>query len=204
MLVSLRQTWSGQIAEVRRMRDWVLQAEHILAGQWATPQEPLTNATVASRFDSWCEQLARLALASPLSITERDCLTYFLKVTADLRPHLIQCYDIKGFPRTNNDMERYIRCLKTRYRRISGRKNWNAYLLRYGRCIAYYDYLVQEQDAASFALILGRVGHQQWRQARALWRQEQSDQLKMYRFRHKRKGFLEHLEARWATTLLGT
>jgi hypothetical protein len=39
------------------------------------------------------------------------------------------------------DMEGYIRSLKTRYRRVSGRKNWNSYLLRYGRCVAYYDWL---------------------------------------------------------------
>ena len=42
-------------------------------------------------------------------------------------------------PHTNNDMEGSIQGLKTRYRRISGRKNWNSYLLRYERSVAYYD-----------------------------------------------------------------
>jgi hypothetical protein len=130
MLVGLRQTWREQVTEVRRMRQWVIQTEHILAGQWAAPEEPLTNASVALRFDTWCQQLAQLASSEPLSANEQDCLTHFLKVTADLRPHLIQCYDVKDFPRTNNDMERYIRSLQTRYRRISGRKNWNAYTAR--------------------------------------------------------------------------
>ena len=64
---------------------------------------------------------------------------------SNLRPHLVQCYDREDFPRTNNDMERSIRRLKTRYRRISGRKNWNAYVLRYGRSAAYYEWW--EQDA---------------------------------------------------------
>src|SRR5260370_37223857 len=32
----------------------------------------------------------------------------------------------------------------TQYRRVSGRKNWNADLLRYGRCVAYAD--CWEQD----------------------------------------------------------
>jgi hypothetical protein len=45
-----------------------------------------------------------------------------------------------------NEMERSIRGLKTCYRRIIGRKTWNSYLLRYGRCVAYYDWW--EQDAA--------------------------------------------------------
>ncbi len=52
------------------------------------------------------------------------------------RPYLIRCYDRKEFPRTNNELERNIRGLKTQYRRISGRKNWNNYLLCYGRFLA--------------------------------------------------------------------
>jgi len=180
MLVGLREAWREQVAEVRRMRAWIIQTEHILAGQWAAPDETLSNETVGQRFDAWCRQLAQLATSEPLRNNEQDCLANFLKVTTDLRPHLIQCYDVKDFLRTNNAMERYIRALKTRYRRVSGRKNWNAYLLRYGSCIAYYDWIEQEQmDAASFALMLGRVGHQRWRQTRAQWRQEQSEQLKM-------------------------
>ncbi len=87
-------------------------------------------------------------------------------------------------------MERYIRSLKTRYRRISGRKNWNAYQLHYGSCIVYYDWIEQEYlDPASVARMLGHVGHQRWRQ-------EQRDQLKMYRLRHKRERYLLEPEAR--------
>jgi hypothetical protein len=200
MLVGLRAQWRDQVAQVRVMREWVLQTEHILAGQWAATDQELTNEAVGARLDAWCQQLAQLATAQALSPTQHDCLTHFLKVTTDLKSHLVRCYDVKGFPRTNNDMERYIRALKTRYRRVSGRKNWNAYLLRYGRCIAFYDWIEQEQmDSATVALMLGRVGHQRWRQTRAQWRQEQSDQLKMFRFRHKRERFLQELETRWAT-----
>ena len=84
-----------------------------------------------------------------LSELEQDCLSQFLQQLSHLRPHLVQCYDREGFPRTNNEMERSIRGLKTQYRRISGRKNWNSYLLRYGRCVAYSDWW--EQDASSAA-----------------------------------------------------
>src|SRR6266487_5609078 len=77
--------------------------------------------------------------------SKSEYLTEFLQVLSNLRPYLVQCYDREEFPRTNNDMEGSIRRLKTRYRRISGRKNWNAYLLRYGRSVAYYEWW--EQDA---------------------------------------------------------
>lgn len=200
MLVGLREPWRGQVEQVRRMSAWVIQTEHILAGQWAAPDEALTNASVGQRLDAWCQQLAQLATTELLSDTEQDGLAHFLKVTADLRPHLIQCYDVKDFPRTNNDMERYIRSLKTRYRRVSGRKNWNAYLLRYGSCIAYYDCI--EHEHMSFTeveCLLQHVGHQRWRQTRTQWREAQNEQLKRYRFRHKRERYLLELEARWAT-----
>jgi len=32
MLVGLREQWRGQVAEVRCMREWVIQTEHMLAG----------------------------------------------------------------------------------------------------------------------------------------------------------------------------
>ena len=59
-------------------------------------------------------------------------------------------------------------------------------------------------DAVAFVRMLGRVGYQRWWQIRAQWRQEQSDQLKMYRFRHKRERFLQELETRWATVITCT
>jgi hypothetical protein len=88
-------------------------------------------------------------------------------VLSNLRSHLVQCYDHQAFPRTNNDMERSIRGLKTQYRRVSGRKNWNAYLLRYGRCVAYAAWW--EQDAAHRKLLEQRAAQLdrvRWRELR--------------------------------------
>lgn len=204
-LVGLREQWREQVAQVRRMRGWVLEMEAILCGQWATAQEALTNESVGQRFDAWCSQLAQLAVSEQLSEQEQNCLTYFLQVTADLRPRPIQCYNIEHFPRTNNDLERYIRSLKTRYRRVSGRKNWNGYLLRYGRCIAYYDCMEEEHiGSGEIERFLCSGGHQRWRAMRTQGRQEQSEQLKIYRFRHRRQHYLSALEARWGTAALCT
>src|SRR5215831_18135537 len=97
MLAGLREQWRGQVAEVRRMRQWVIQTEHILAGQWARAEEAITNATVGQRLEAWCQQLTQQAHLTSLSSTQQDCLSHFLKVTTDLRPHLIQCYDVQGF-----------------------------------------------------------------------------------------------------------
>ena len=97
-------------------------------------------------------------------------------------------------------MERSIRGLKTQYRRVSGRKNWNAYLLRYGRCVAYAVWW--EQDAAHRKLLeqrAARLDRVRWRELRRETAVAQSEQLTRFRFRHKRQTLLLSLEQRWAT-----
>jgi hypothetical protein len=117
-----------------------------------------------------------------------------------LRSHLVQCYDREDFPRTNNDLERSIRGLKTQYRRVSGRKNWNAYLLRYGRSVAYAAWW--EPDAAhhqSLERQVGRLDRSRWRELRRQSSRAQREQLIRFRFRHKRQSLLASLETRWAS-----
>ena len=106
----------------------------------------MSNASVGERLDAWRQELAKQATDGTLSELEQACLTEFLQVFANLRPHLVQCYDRQDFPRTNNELERSIRGLKTQYRCVSGRKNWNSYLLRDARSVAYAAWW--EQDAA--------------------------------------------------------
>jgi hypothetical protein len=204
-LVGRRKQWQDVIASLKRMRDWVLTTEHILSGAWADSQEPLGNAAVSERFDQWTATLAHAQATGSLNEEEQRCLAHFLQITHNLRPRLFLCYDRSDFPRTNNDMEGYIRSLKTRYRRISGRKNWNNYLLRYGRCVAYYDGLHREVGSdAALEVRLKQVSHHQWQAARLQCRDRQSDQLKRWRFRHKREHYLLTLEQHWAQTATGT
>src|SRR2546429_8947378 len=85
-------------------------------------------------------RLSCLLEAEERTEDEKLRLGHLLKVLTHLRPGLVQCYDIEGFPRTNHEMERMIRAVKMQYRRISGRKNWNSYLLHYGRCVVYHEW----------------------------------------------------------------
>jgi len=198
-IVAERAAWASQLAQVKRMHGWVLEVEHLLDGSWAQPGEVVSNETVGSRLDGWREQMAEHLADGTLSELERDCLTECLQVLSNLRPHLMQCYDRQDFPRTNNEMERSIRGLKTQYRRISGRKNWNAYLVRYGRCVAYAAWW--EQDAAHRQQLeqrAGRLDRARWHQLRQETTVAQSEQLTRFRFRHKRHSLLISLEERWA------
>ena len=135
----------------------------------------------------------------PSPALEQESLQELLQVLSNLRPYLVQCYERADFPRTNNDMERSIRALKTQYRRVSGRKNWNAYLLRYGRCVAYAAWW--EQDEAHrhhFQRQVAQLDPGHWRERRHQTTRAQHEQLTRYRFRHKRQSLLVSLESCWA------
>ena len=193
-----REQWRETLSDIRRMHAWVVHAEHILSGDWATTPEEVTNGSVGTRFDAWCGTLCTQLTDDNCSSRVRAGVRHFLHVTRNMRSHLIRCYDVAGLPRTNNDMEGLIRAIKIRYRRMSGRKNWNRYLLRYGRRVAYYETGIQlPQGQALLEQGLYSVSPIQWREARVEQQASQREQLNQYRFRHKRTQFLQRLEARW-------
>jgi hypothetical protein len=94
VLVGLREHWREQVSQVRQMYGWLLQREHILSGEGATPEDNLTNEHVAHRFDAWIAHLTRLAASHWLGEQLQACLLHFLKITQGLRPHFIQWYDL--------------------------------------------------------------------------------------------------------------
>ena len=200
-IVAERAAWTDQLAQVKRLHSWLLEVEHLLDESLVPEGEVVSNVTVGSRLDGWRERMGTQLTDGSLSELERACLTEFLQVLSNLRPYLVQCYDREDFPRTNNDMERSIRGLKTQYRRVSGRKNWNAYLLRYGRSVAYAAWW--EQDTAHRQQLeqrVARLDRVRWRELRRETTAAQSEQLTRFRFRHKRETYLSSLEERWAAT----
>jgi hypothetical protein len=200
-IVSERTAWTDQLELLKGMHNWVLEVEHLLDANLASAGEVVSNEMVGSRLDAKLEQMVKQLADGRFSQLEHKCLTQFLQVLSNLRPYLVQGYDRKDFPRTNNEMERSIRSLKTQYRRVSGRKNWNAYMLRYGRCVAYAPWW--EQDAVHRKLLLqhtARLDRTRWRELRHETTSAHSEQLKRFRFRHKRQAYLLSLEQRWITS----
>jgi len=230
-----REQWRGHIESHKRMRQWVLDAEHVLDGSWAEPHdkngiepqdkntigalhshlknkkemhryqkkqyrknECVTNEEVARRFDTLKDELASQLENGELLQKERECLEHFLKVLDNLRPYLIQCYDQENFPRTNNETEGAIRKIKTRYRRISGRKNWNKYLLRHGRNVGFYDWWASAPERwQQFEKLARNMKKELWIQNREERDLVQSEQLTRYRFCHLRETYLATLENQW-------
>jgi hypothetical protein len=194
------------------MQQWVLDAEDILGGNWEETKEQssvcvqtinkkqVTNKEVGLRFDRFLQELDQELIEDGMSQTERKCLKEFLRVLHNARPYLIQCYDLEDFPRTNNEMEGSIRKIKTRYRRISGRKSWSTYLLRHGRSVAFYEWWHASPERwQQFEELAKKIDRGDWKQMKKETLSAQSEQLKRFRFRHKREVFLATLEERWAS-----
>ncbi len=199
-IVAERVAWKDQLEQVKRMYGWLCEVEAILAKEAARSLAgPVSNESVGRRLDAWRTQMAQLLETSPLSELEQESLRELLQVLANLRPYLVQCYEREDFPRTNNDMERSIRALKTQYRRVSGRKNWNAYLLRYGRCVAYAAWWEQDETHRHHLQHqVAQLDRGRWRELRQQTTRAQQEQLTRFRFRHKRSSVLASLEARWS------
>lgn len=180
------------------MYAWVLDVEQIFDGSWAKVPEEISNESVRQRLEHYLQRLSCSIQATETTDDEKLRLGHLWKVLTHLSPGLVQCYDITGFPRTNNDMERTIRAIKMHYRRISGRKNWRTYLLRYGRCVAYHEWWQQQPDGkARLETRLLQVLPASWHQTRLDTRQCHQEQFHRYRFRHRPLEYLASLEQRW-------
>lgn len=151
---------------------------------------------------AWRETVARRSRHLPFPYAH--CLAHFVGVLTRMHPHLFVWTTIAGLPRTNNDLERFIRAMKTRYRRMSGRKNWQAYLLRYGQRIAFYEAHCLAGEPAAFERHVRQVAYTQWPQARLQHRPLAYRLRTQFRFTHRRADILRALEQRWAQALDGT
>lgn len=201
-IIGLHEEKKEILASISMMHTWVIEAETILSGSWAQHPEEITNQAVGQLFDAYLNRLFQFLNGEEIAEDEKGRLGELFRVLKHLRPGLIQCYDIEGFPRTNNDMERTIRAIKMQYRRISGRKNWNTYLLCYGRCVVYQEWWLHQPDGeAQLQARLRGVPTASWHHAREQTRQSHLEQLNRFRFRHQPLDYLASLEKRWEQTI---
>jgi hypothetical protein len=191
----LRAPFAADLVCLRTGQARLLEAEALLSREG-------DQRTQEQTFATWRAGVARRARRLPPPYAH--CLAHFVGVLTRMQPHLFVWTTTAGMPRTNNDLERFIRAMKTRYRRMSGRKNWQAYLLRYGQRIAFYEATCLAGDAAALECHLRRVAFARWPQARQRQRPLDQRLRTHFRFTHRRADHLRALEERWAHALDGT
>lgn len=116
------------------------------------------------------------------------------KWTTNIGQGLYACFAEPRLPRTNNGMERFLRTLKGQHRRITGRRSWNQYVLRYGAYVAF------QEGVDSPTVLLPRlkgVSYPHYRAERNQWQVRLAPERRRARYRRNPSQFLKDLEANW-------
>jgi len=196
-ITDCRLPFADQVAQLRRQRQWLIDLEHLLDLSKQSEQPPLTSRRVAQAVDRYLTEL----LAQVVFDGDEEDQRVAMHINRTFRNRwwgLFTCYDVEDLPRTNNELERYMRRIKTGQRRVSGRKNVHDFIIRYGRYAACVDY---RESVDELLARLQQVSHDDFlRERRALDTALLREQ-KRYRFRHYQADYLRELEERWATAV---
>jgi hypothetical protein len=117
VLVRHRLPFTAQTERYRRQRQWLIDLEHLLDPELDLPK---TSAGVARAVDHYLIDLITRNTHDP---EDQQVADHINQIFRSFWWGLFTCYDVEGLPRTNNELERFIRQIKTGYRRVSGRKN---------------------------------------------------------------------------------
>jgi hypothetical protein len=190
-IADLRHAFAARREQLVKQRQWLIDLDHIF-----DPTPPPTSAAeVASQVDRYLADLLATTDATGDDF-DRQVATH---ITTTLRNRwwgLFACYQVEGLPRTNNELETFLRRLKTNQRRITGRKNMHDFIVRYGQYTAFLDDRESQDDLLAR---LRQVPLADFQRERAGLELIQDQARKRHQFRHRQQVFLADLETRWAT-----
>lgn len=197
VVVDQRLLFADQVARLRRQHQWLIDLEHLLDPP-QQPGQPLpTSQSVAQAVDDY---LVNLMTQVAPDADEKDQIVA-AHITQTFRNRwwgLFTCYDVDGLPRTNNELETYLRRIKTGQRRISGRKNVHHFIIRYGRFVTCVDH---QESLDQLLTRLQQVSHDDFLRERQALNTALLREQKRHRFYHHRTAYLGQLEKRWAAAV---
>lgn len=192
--------FANQVAQLRRQRQWIIDLEHLLEPPEQSEQSEqaqLTSQSVAEAVDRYLTDLF-VQVAANADEEDQRVAIHVGEIFRNRWWGLFTCYDVKDLPRTNNELERYMRRIKTGHRRITGRKNVHDFIIRYGRYAACVDYKESVDDLLGR---LRRVSHEDFCRERQILDTALLREQKRHRFRHRQTVYLRELEDRWAAAV---
>ena len=193
-IADLRLTFVAQRDQFVRQRQWLIDLDRLL-----DPLEPpASGLAVAQQVQAYLEHL-QLSQAANADAWDRQVADHIVQTFRNRWWGLFACYDVAGLPRTNNELETFLRRLKTNQRRITGRKNVHDFIVRYGRFAAFLD---DTESQPALLRRLAEVSLDTFEQERAQLDLIQELAGKRHRFRHHQPIFLAALETRWAAACL--
>jgi hypothetical protein len=190
LIVDARLPFASEVARIQRQRQWLIELERLLDPE---QQPPPTSAIIAQAVDRYLLRLTT-SLSHSGDQADQAVATHIAKSFRSFWWGLFTAYDVDGLPRTNNDLERFMRQLKMGQRRISGRSHDHDALIRYGAFLAFLDY--QESEAQLLERLLD-VSQDEFLKERHSLDMTLLREQKRHRFVHHRQDFLADLEQRW-------
>lgn len=187
-IVDCRLSFTVEVQRILRHQQWLIDLERLLdPEQQPPPIRPLITQAVdlyLQRLHEHCVDAADQVVAVHIDKTFRSFWW-----------GLFTCYDVDGLPRTNNDLERFMRFLKSGQRRISGRHNVHDVMIRYGSFLAFLD---PQESEAQLLERLQHVSHEAFLHERRTLTTSLLREQKHHRFTYHRQDYLAELEQRWA------
>lgn len=193
-IANCRLPFANQVAQLRRQRQWLIDLDGLLDRSEKPSQPPLTSQSVSQEVDHYLIKLLDQVSAGEDEEDQRVAV-HLNKIFRERWWGLFKCYDVKGLPRTNNELERYMRRIKSGHRRIVGRKNVHNFIIRYGRYAACVDH---QENLDELLKRLQQVSQDDFLCERRDLDTALIKEQKRFRFRHHQAKFLQELEERWA------
>jgi hypothetical protein len=195
-ITDCRLPFADQVTRLHRQRQWLIDLEHLLDPPEKPDQPPPTSQSVAQAVDRYLNDL--LDQVADADQKDQRVAAHIIKTFRERWWGLFKCYDVDGLPRTNNELERYMRRIKSGHRRIVGRKNVHDFIIRYGRYAACVDY---QESVDELLVRLQRVSQDDFLRQRQAMDVALLREQKRYRFRHRQADYLHELEERWAAAV---
>lgn len=192
-----RLPFAEPVKQLKRQRQWLIDLEHLLDPTSPLDQPLAKGQKVAQAVADYLARLIKTVMARD-DLQDQLVATHIQQTFYSHWSGLFQCYEVPGLPRTNNELEQYMRRIKTGQRRVTGRKNVQDFLLRYGRYVTCVDERESLSDLMTRLLLVNHEAFLSERQALdiALWREQ-----KRFRFRRRRQIYLADLEKQWSAAV---
>lgn len=198
-VVNCHQPFANRAAQLRQQRQWLIELTHWLDPDNYADPDAVTSQQVGQTIDAYLQALLAQQTKPECDDFDHLVANHIDKTFRNAWWGLFTCYDVAGLPQTNNELEIYIRRIKTSQRRVCGRKKVHDFILRYGAYVTCVDYQEREFE------LLARL--RQVSQASFLEEQRKLDitllrERKRFRFRRHREVYLRDLEQRWARAVV--
>ncbi len=190
-VLSILEEMKTQYRCTNRLYKLIFRANRILSQDETADK---VEADMLAYFDDLIDLFARSKMR-----VERAAFENILRYAAGYWAGLFHYYDRRDIPRTNNELEVYIRSLKTSYRKTTGRSSCQDYIIRYGAYVCLLDSLVSQEQ---ILFGLRRVSYRLFRRCFAEIRRFRGRLSFKRALSEDLNGFLCELELDWAKIIV--